>query len=183
VNKIPAVPAFTSPRLIDDLLAPWQEALGTALPAYRNHAHRIFHLSRAFHQQASAESDRQIAVAAVFHDLGIWSHGTFDYLEPSADLATAWLEQEGHAGSVDMVRAMILDHHRIRQVTPDLVEAFRRADWTDVSQGHLRFGLERSLYQALKAQYPYLGFHALLVRLTGKQLREHPRNPLPMLRW
>jgi hypothetical protein len=183
VSKQPAIPGFASHRLVDDLLAPWQEALGTALPAYRNHAQRMFHLTRAFHRQPSAETDRLIAAAAVFHDLGIWSHGSFDYLEPSAALAADWLQEAGLAAHTDTVTAMILDHHRIRPATPALVEAFRRADWTDVSQGHLRFGLEKAGYRALVAQFPWLGFHALLMRLSGKQLREHPLNPLPMLRW
>ena len=33
----------------------------------------------------------KIAVATAFHDLGIWTDGTFDYLQPSVRLASAYL--------------------------------------------------------------------------------------------
>ena len=39
-----------------------------------------------------ANSDSKIAVAAVFHDIGIWSNKTFDYLEPSVALAREYLK-------------------------------------------------------------------------------------------
>jgi hypothetical protein len=183
VNTNMPVVSFPTATLIDALLEPWQTALGADLPAYRNHAQRLFHLSCAFQQITTPEEERLIAVAAAFHDLAIWSHRTFDYLEPSAGLAEAWLEGQGDSGNTELVRAMIMEHHKIRAAAPGLVEAFRRADWTDVMQGHLRFGLEATVYRQLRQQYPFLGFHALLLRLGARQLRRHPLQPLPMLRW
>jgi len=176
---------FADAGLIDALLLPWQAAVGPALPAYRNHCQRLFHLTCAFRQHSTVEEDRLIAVAAAFHDIGIWTHHTLDYLEPSAELAVAWLESQGEGASNSIVWAMVVEHHKIRAASAslDLVEAFRRADWTDVMQGHLRFGLAKPVYRQLKQQYPFLGFHTMLLRLGARQLRHHPLQPLPMLRW
>lgn len=177
---------FPAASLIDELLASWRAALGPAWPAYRNHCQRLYHLTRAFHPGSSAAEDRLIAVAAVFHDIGIWSHDTLDYLEPSARLALDWLAEQGDSPQVAvLVRAMIVEHHKLRAAGSgtDLVEAFRRADWTDVCQGFRRFGLERAVYHALRVQYPFLGFHTLLVKLGIRQLGRDPLHPLPMFRW
>lgn len=69
-------------------------------------------------------------------DAGIWLDGTFDYLPPSSQPA---LE---HLGTIDLsgeavVRATILEHHRLRKARSahPMVEAFRRADLTDLSGG------------------------------------------------
>jgi hypothetical protein len=43
------------------------------------------------------EQLEKVAVAAAFHDLGIWTDGTFDYLPPSIRLAREWLGQSGKA--------------------------------------------------------------------------------------
>ena len=40
----------------------------------------------------------KIAVAAVIHDLGIWTNKTFDYIAPSAALAREHLAARGRAG-------------------------------------------------------------------------------------
>ena len=40
-----------------------------------------------------------MAIAAAFHDIGIWTAGTFDYLEPSVRVAAAYLTGTGRAAS------------------------------------------------------------------------------------
>lgn len=176
---------FPSPPLLDELLDEWRDALDHDYLAYRNHAHRIFHLTRALRGQGCETEDRLIAIAAVFHDIGIWSHKTFDYLDPSAALASAWLDEQGWASAAPVVRAMILNHHKVRRAGPsrDLVEAFRRADWIDVSQGLLTLGLPKGLYADLKQAYPYAGFHTLLLKLGAQNTLRHPLRPMPMMRW
>lgn len=69
--------------LIDGVLATHREALGRDFDGYRHHALRVFHLARRLAGDAPAWVDR-LAVACAFHDLGIWTDGTFDYLAPSA---------------------------------------------------------------------------------------------------
>lgn len=126
-----------------------------------------------------------LRVAGVYHDLGIWSDGTFDYLAPSAARAREWLQAHGRDDLTELVTAMIGQHHKVRAAGPadNPVEIFRRADWMDVTLGALACGLPRAGYRSLLQQYPDAGFHLRLVQLSCKQLLTHPLNPLPMFRW
>ncbi len=171
--------------LLDSLLEPWRKTLGADYLAYRNHCQRVFHLTRAHRRLVSDVEDRLIALACVYHDLGLWTHKTLDYLEPSCELAAQALRTEGAEGAIPVLRAMILEHHALRAVGPDrdLVEAFRRADWTDVSLGRRRFGLDPAIITELKTRYPNAGFHKRLLVLGAKWSLTNPLNPLPMLRW
>jgi putative acetyltransferase len=60
-----------------------REALGHDLPAYENHVVRVLRFVAAL----GGELSEPLVVAAAFHDLGIWTARTFDYLEPSVELA------------------------------------------------------------------------------------------------
>ena len=125
-------------------------------------------------------------MASSFHDLGIWTARTFDYLDPSIALAGAYLAQSGHSGWTAEVTAMIREHHKISSYHANsdwLVEAFRRADWIDISRGVRAFGLSRDLLNPIFATWPNAGFHKRLVRLSLTRARTHPLTPLPMLRW
>ena len=166
--------------LLDDLLEAHRAALGGDYAAYRNHCCRVYHL--AVELAGAARADL-IAVACAFHDLGIWTDGTFDYLAPSAQRARRWLHEQGRAADADRVAAMIEYHHKLTPYTADpLVEAFRRADWIDVSLGALCFGVPRVHVQALQRAFPDAGFHWRLVQLTARQLAREPWRPLPMFR-
>ena len=81
---------------LDELLAQHAAAMGCDAVPYRNHAYRVANLCIAF---ASRDSDtvHKIAIAAALHDMGIWTQGTFDYLDPSIELARAHLERIGKA--------------------------------------------------------------------------------------
>jgi hypothetical protein len=168
--------------LIDEVLGPYQAVLGTAFAAYRNHVCRVVSLSELLAPLSDVDR-RQIQIAGCFHDLGIWTHQTFDYLAPSRELARAYLEREGPAAWVAPVLRIIDDHHKIRGARDRLAECFRRADWIDVTRGTLRFGVPRERIRELQARYPSTGFHALLVKLTLRQMLRTPWNPLPMMRW
>ena len=63
------------------------------------------------------------------------------------------------------------------------VETFRRADWIDVSNGMLRFGLPRAVVREVRRTFPDAGFHRRLLQLTLRRFRRHPLSPLPMMRW
>jgi hypothetical protein len=171
--------------LLDETLTPWRAQIGADYDAYRNHLYRVVNFCCAL-----AEPDdhglSKIAIAACFHDLGIWTHGNLDYLPPSAELARGWLRAHGHADWADEIVAMIDLHHRFRPWTApggELVDAFRKADLVDVSLGMVRFGLPRSLVAEVRAAFPNAGFHKRLVQLTLRQLRSDPLRPLPMMKW
>ncbi len=170
---------------LDALIDHHAEALGADRTAYRNHTYRVLNFCVALSTD-DAESIEKIAVAVVFHDLGIWTHGTFDYLDPSEALARAHIDGTGHADWADEVGAMVREHHKITRYTQApsaLVEAFRKADWVDVTHGLIRCGLPRSFLREVFAAFPNAGFHKRLVQLATRRLLTHPWSPMPMMRW
>jgi len=158
------------------------EALGRDRAGYGNHAYRVTNLCAAL-APLDAEELEKVAIAAAFHDLGIWTAGTFDYLRPSSRLAVEHLLEVGRLRWADELEAMVLAHHKIspHRGRP-LVELFRRADWVDVSRGLFTFGLPRRFLARVFSAWPSAGFHRRLVQLTLERTRTHPWSPLPMVR-
>jgi len=176
---------LTSLPTVDEVLDNHASQLGHDLTAYRNHVYRVVNLSVAIGGDTRIELEK-IAIAAVFHDLGIWTNKTFDYIAPSVALARDHLGARGMADWTSEIEAMIVDHHKVTSSRPDrrsLVESFRRADWIDVTFGLRRFGLPRSFIAAVGAAWPDAGFHRRLVELTIDRWRKHPLSPLPMVKW
>ena len=172
---------------LDMLLHEHASALGPDYDAYRNHTYRVVNACAALSIQAAAQLEK-LAIAVAFHDLGIWTDDTFDYLPPSMRRARAHLARAGKSEWADEVDAMILEHHKVRPYqTPDdrpwIVEPFRKADLVDLSLGLVTFGLPRSFLRDLNAAFPNAGFHKRLVQLATARLWSHPLKPLPMLRW
>ncbi|HWR01806.1 MAG TPA: HD domain-containing protein [Chlorobaculum sp.] len=170
---------------VDELLEPFQERLGDDFDGYRNHCRRVFLFAVAFAGKGGEMASRKIAVASAFHDLGIWTEGTFDYLEPSRQLAVKHLEAIGREEWSDEIEAMIELHHKIRPYRSNfswLVEPFRKADWIDISKGMLRYRLDDGYVVDVLDAFPNAGFHQALVRLGLERLKSHPFNPLPMFR-
>jgi len=170
---------------VEEVLHKHASDLGHDLSGYRNHVYRVVNLSVAIVGDTGVELEK-IAIAAVFHDLGIWTNRTFDYIAPSVALAREHLAARGMVDWIPEVEAMIVDHHKGTSSRPDpqsLVESFRRADWIDVTCGLRAFGLPRQFITAVRATWPDAGFHRRLVRLTVDRFWKHPLNPLPMVKW
>lgn len=170
--------------ILDELLHAHAAELGADFTAYRNHTYRVVNLCAAL-TSPGPEQLQKIAIAAAFHDLGIWIDGTFDYLPPSIRAAAAFLERSGKPEWTGEISSMIREHHKIsscRGGAHDLVEPFRRSDWIDVSRGLFSFGLSRGLRGEIFAAWPNAGFHKRLLQLELTRLRTHPWNPLPMVR-
>src|SRR4249919_3549089 len=151
---------------IDEVLNEHASALGNDFVGYRNHVYRIVNLCVAFVGRSELE---KIAVAAVFHDLGIWTNSTFDYIAPSIALAHDYLIARARENWIPEIEGMIADHHKITRSTAardSLVGAFRPADWIDVTRGLRRFGIPRPFVAYLFATWPDAGFHWRLLTLT-----------------
>jgi hypothetical protein len=175
---------LTEISLLDEVFEAHAVELGGDFTADRNHAYRVVNLCVALSPGEPAQLEK-IATAAAFHDLGIWTDCTFDYLGPSAELACAHLTRAGREEWAPEVTEMIFEHHKIspyRGQRHRLVEPLRRADWVDVSKGLITFGLPRELLREVFSTWPSVGFHKRLVRLGLNRLRTHPWNPLPMVR-
>lgn len=174
----------TEITLLEDLLDGWRDILGCDYPAYRNHCFRVFNFCVALSGATAGRRD-VIAIATGFHDIGIWTSRSFDYLGPSRILARDYLANTGRGSLADEVAAMIENHHKItpcRRDADGLVETFRRADWIDVSLGRLRFGLPRSFVHETLAAFPNAGFHGFLLAQTWRRMKTQPLSPLPMMR-
>jgi HD domain-containing protein len=177
-------PLLTEIAAIDAVLGAHTVALGADFTAYRNHVYRVANLCVA-QTTGSGDQVEKIAIAAVCHDLGIWTDRTFDYLAPSVELARAHLATLGKAEWIAEITEMILQHHKLtpyRGNPSSLIEPFRRADWIDVSKGLRTFGLPRAVIRAVSSTWPSAGFHWRLVQLEMQRLRTHPWSPLPMVR-
>jgi hypothetical protein len=176
---------LTALPLVEAVLDAHAGVLGRDVTAYRHHVYRVVNLAVRFGRGDAAWFER-LQIAAAFHDLGIWTAHTFDYLEPSVADATGFLAGTGRTAWTPAIAETIREHHKVtecRGPAAGLAEPFRRADWTDVSLGARRFGLPWADYRAILRSWPDEGFHWRLIQLTAGRWRRHPLSPLPMVRW
>lgn len=170
-----------SNALIDNVLRRFQSEIGPDYERYRNHVYRVY--SFCLQLDKSDVNRDKYAIAAAFHDLGIWTDHTFDYLQPSMWLAELYLEESGRAAWNAEIAQMIYWHHKLSPYAGEATaEIFRRADWIDVSLGALRFGLERQAIRSIRKQWPNAGFHLFLLKKSAVNFLEHPLNPLPVFK-
>ena len=184
IAAVDGTPPFGALATLDAILHDHAADLGADFTPYRNHAYRVAHLCLG-RLPSGVETVEKTAIAAAFHDLGIWTDHTFDYLAPSVRLASAWLARRGNPAWTSEIAETIRWHHKLTAYRGDpgwLVEPFRRADWMDVTLGVLTFGTPRALIAKLYAAWPDAGFHKRLVQLELEHIRKHPLNPLPVFR-
>lgn len=176
---------LTRLELLDSLLDLHAGALGADRVPYRNHNYRVVNFCAELLGDREPETLEKLSIAAAFHDLGIWTDGTFDYLDPSESRALAYLRERGCEEWAPEIGAMVQEHHRVRtaRVGGALAEAFRKADWIDVSLGLLRFGLPGAFVRDVRTAFPNAGFHRRLVQLSLGQLLRQPWKPMPMMKW
>ncbi len=169
--------------LIDEVLSEYSNEMGGDLPGYRNHVYRMVNFCFA-QGNFDSEQKEKIVVAGCFHDLGIWSADTFDYLPPSIALANKYLARTGRDAWAEEISLMIDLHHRVRKVEgADLVDTFRKGDLVDFSLGLIKCGVPGHFVHEVKQHFPNEGFHKQLVRRACRWTLRHPLNPVPVLKW
>jgi hypothetical protein len=168
---------------IEAVLHTYKPLMGEDYLRYRNHVYRVYH--NCLILDPNVDNSLKYALAAVFHDIGIWTDNTFDYITPSIAKAREFVQRH-HAGvKSDEISTMIEWHHKISKYTgphSPTTECFRKADWIDVTLGLSTFGHPRSDFERIRRQYPSHGFHRFLFRETVLNTWRHPLNPLPMFR-
>lgn len=168
--------------IIEALFASYAPVLGKNQEGYKNHVYRIFNYCM---YMSNGQCEEKYAIASVFHDIGIWTHNTFDYLKPSVELASAYLLHSNKKEWMEEISRMIDNHHKVTRYTgdyADTVEIFRKADWADVSMSFIPFDIPDDIIKQTEAVFPYKGFHLTLVSLFARNLIQHPLKPLPMFR-
>ena len=171
--------------LLEEILAPWRERIGGDFEGYRNHVSRMLNFCFAL-RACDGEERQKLIIAGAFHDIGIWSDGTVDYLPPSVAQAKLYLTANGLAGWISEIELMIDLHHKVRPYRGGesaLVEIFRRADLADFSLGVMKGGVPAATVRAAKAAYPNAGFHKRLMQLAGGWFGRHPVSPPPVMKW
>lgn len=171
--------------LLEEILGEWKNEIGDDYLGYKNHVYRMINFCFALHPCHHEEREK-IIIAGCFHDLGIWTSHTFDYLPPSIALANSYLVQNGREPWIPEIELMIALHHKLRSYRDaqyPLVELFRKGDLVDFSLGIVTCGLPGSFIKSVKSHFPNAGFHKRLVQLELNWLARHPLNPLPVLKW
>jgi hypothetical protein len=157
------------------------DAVGWA--GYRGHVYRVLNFARALTPE-TADRDEKLAIAGAFHDLDAF--GSLDYLASSIRAQDAWLRETGRLAWADELALVIAEHHRLnpyRGPHAGLVEAFRRADLVDVSQGLVKGGLRRAYVREVRAAFDVGSFFTKVVpRAVVKRLGRRPWDPLPHMR-
>lgn len=171
--------------LLETILAQWKDAIGKDFDAYRNHVYRMIHFCLAL--RACGDEDKQkIIIAGAFHDIGIWSDSTIDYLPPSCERARQYLREHKLEDWIPEVVLMIDEHHKLRAYRDaryPLVEVFRKADLVDVSLGVVKFGIPSEVVAEIKAAFPNRGFHKRLMGIAREWFAKHPLSPPPFYKW
>jgi HD superfamily phosphodiesterase len=169
--------------LIEKLLQLFKPAIGADYDKYRNHVYRVFLNCLLLDKDNSNEE--KYAITAVFHDIGIWTNHTIDYLDPSIEQAHIYLHENGKETLTAEITEMIRWHHKVTAYKGEYkttVECFRKADWIDISLGILTFGASKKQISDNKKEFPNLAFHRFLLKKITKNFFRHPLNPLPMFR-
>jgi 5'-deoxynucleotidase YfbR-like HD superfamily hydrolase len=174
-----------TPITAQNLLAPYKEVLGKNFVAYSNHVHRVVQLTMALKHTIKKSDEEKIIIAAVFHDIGIWTRKTFDYLDPSIAESRTFLQKIKKTEWEAEIFQIIRMHHKISTYSGDYhdnVEAFRKADLVDLSKGLKSFGVSKNIIKNNYLKFPSNGFQKILFLLFLKQIFISPMNPLPMLK-
>ena len=175
----------TNHPLIEEILSGWKTRIGDDFAGYRGHVYRMFNFCLAL-RQCSEEEKTKLAIAACFHDIGLWSDQTVDYIPPSIVQAQRYLSETGQDAWSEEIGVMIEWHHKVRRYRDDrmpLVEVFRKGDLVDFSLGIFKCGLPKSFVDEVKAGIPNSGFHRFLMKGAKDWFSKHPLSPPPFMRW
>jgi hypothetical protein len=170
-----------SNETIEFLMHQFKTVLGADYNKYKNHVYRVF--LNCLLMDNEKNNVEKYAIAAAFHDIGIWTNSTFDYLDSSIEQVKIYLTENDKQDWLTEISLMIYWHHKMNKYKggyQKIVETFRKADWIDLSLGLLTYGFDKIKIKANRSMFPNLGFHIFLIRETIKNFFKHPFSPLPM---
>lgn len=154
---------------VESLFAPYRDIIGADYRAYRGHVYRV--ITYAMHFLEGDEDARPlIETALVYHDIGLWTENELAYLEPSEEHALADNEKFGWGLDPQLLRDAIHWHHKFfpyHGANQRIVEAVRKGDWIDATDGKIRKGLSKTQVKAVQDAIPNYDFGNVLQRLAG----------------
>lgn len=183
---------------LDDELFSLANSVGKEFSAYRNHCLRVMTFTNYFLPETVLEKIPNamdlVGIALAYHDIGLWTDKELDYLEPSKLRMVQALSSSSYSPrEIEIMEEIILEHHKATDYTGlsdtenDLINAVRKADWTDASFGVIRFGLPAALLEAAYDEVDEGGFHQILldvlVRLSAGNLFKGTMQFLRIFKW
>jgi hypothetical protein len=191
--------AYTEHAVLDTELAKFSTEMGDEMDAYRNHCLRVLSFAVAHLggvKLVSSKSVDVMALALAYHDLGLWSDGALDYLEPSAKQLEASTRDNGedeedvfNDSDIRTARAIITEHHKLTDyhshddegINANLVNAIRKGDWADFTIGIVRFGLPAGFVESAYTKIPEANFHMILTTMLPRLSPDSLMNQLAIL--
>jgi len=167
-------------EIIDLILNSFKDDLADSFDQYRNHVYRVYNF--AIQSITNQKDIKTLSIATAFHDLGIWTNKTFDYIKPSIDLAKQYcLINSIDTETIVEIELIIENHHKLTRIKKnELAEIFRQADLIDLTLGLIRKQIGKKNIRNIKNTFPNKGFHLNLCRLFIRNLFLNPLRPLPM---
>lgn len=174
---------------VERLFLPYKDVIGKDYLAYRGHVYRTITYAMHFLRQRD-EHRALVETALVYHDIGLWTDRELAYLEPSEALALRDNSERGFGLDPVLLRAAIHWHHKVLPYVgsgAEVVNAVRKADWIEASQGLIRKGLSREQVAKVQTAIPDYGFPDVLQRLAadlgGSKLRGNLRVLRRVFKW
>jgi len=153
---------------VEVLFAPYRTIIGSDYDGYRNHVYRTITYAMHFLNNAP-QHEQLVETAFVYHDIGLWTDHELAYLEPSEVVALEDNKKYSWGLYPEALSGAIHWHHKVfpyKGTHQDVIEACRKADWIDATQGWVRKGMSRSAIAQVESTFPNCGFHKALLRLA-----------------
>lgn len=182
------IPIISYSDHVEALFEPYKAAIGADFNAYRGHVYRT--ITYAMHFLGDPKQQKLIETIFVYHDIGLWTQNDLAYLEPSEALALRDNEANGWGFDPQVLKDAIHYHHKVtafKGPNADIVNAVRKGDWVDASQGHVRHGLSKAQVARVQAAIDDHGFADVLQRLAkdigGSAIRGNFRVLRRVFKW
>lgn len=163
-NSGPDLRVIKSSPGVEEEFAKYKELIGSDYEGYKNHVYRVLSYSLYFLNNDDTYKD-VIERALVYHDIGLWTDSVLDYLDPSFEVAKKNLEHVYNEEQLQLVHDIIIYHHKITPFDGNLaiiVNAVRKADWIDASQGFVHQGMPKANIEKAYKELPAAGFYDTL---------------------
>ncbi len=158
------------------------EVIGKDLERYRGHCYRL--LNYINYWKLTEEELKLCEVAIPFHDIGIWTSKTMNYLDPSFEAAKKYVRKNNLNIDEAILENMIVSHHKISTIKNNsMAEKLRKADLIDLTFGAIRFGIPQKKMRSISEAFPNHGFQKNIYGKVFSHAIRHLGNPFPMLKF
>jgi hypothetical protein len=175
--------------VVEEAFEPLKAIIGDDFSGYKGHIYRVLTYTQHF-LKGDETYLPLVAEALVYHDVGLWTDKTLAYLEPSEERATIALKGKYSQEEMQLIHDIIHWHHKITPFTgahAAVVDAVRRADWIDASQGFIHQGMPKEHISKVFAAIPEAGFYKTLQdfgpRLHGSDVWRIVKDMVTILKW